>query len=637
MAGRSQASNLTGMLSGIADTIGEMGEPGRQYVDTFRRGMAPTPDLESSESLLSYSNWARRNGYDEEAERYLSLGYAQKEKETELAKQARTDTGNSAVAYNMKRIQQIKADPTLKPQEKFELIRQAQDAIDASSRATSIDGTRFANVGAQALQDVSDKAVQTKYRKDMNALQNRAEGLYRNMQFYNKTDPKYAVLESSYNSVIKNMNELSQTSAGGDGSRAGDAFVSGKLQQERAAAQEGRAVKADNRADKADTRADAEATRAAAREARAEALAPYQLQSAQNQAVSSAYTAQAKIDDAAGRAEANVLVRKGIYDPRQLPDDLAPAARAEAITLLDSARESAIADEEAKSKGTVSSFYVNKAESMAQYTDGNPSNKVAALLEDYNKIVSRGDPVIAGERIGAAKRLIEAVKEQEALANSADGELKYVAGGELKKLAELDDTSGLLENDTYKEVLSDTESFNEMRKGLAEYMQTKGIAQFATISDLYAAMDEVAPTLSGEKWKTATNYQERARDQAQQDFDRRFGGAEQAFIKEFSEKTIAAEPVWSQYPEDLKERAREQFQTEVANVAEFFNPQKWQGGINNDLETGAIFTPQMSMIYNNRDEWASVVEMVGPEWAAEIEARARAGLPVRLEDFDWGE
>lgn len=635
MAGRNQSVNLQGMLGDIANTVGSLAEPYDFVSDTIRNVARPSVAMDDSASLTKYAAWARRNGLDEEAARYEALAYRQKEVERELAKQARTDMGNSAVAYNMKRIQQIKADPTLKADKKFELIRQAQDAIDASSRATSIDGTRFANAGAQALQDVSDKAVETKYRKDMNALQNRAEGLYRNMQFYETSDPKYAVLESSYNSVINNMNELSQTSAGGDGSREGDLFVAGKLQQERAAAQEGRAVKADLRQDKADARADDEAERAEAREARAEARAPYELQSAQNQAISSAYTAQAKIDDAAGRSAANVLVKKGIYDPRQLPDDLAPAARAEAITLLDSARESTIADEEARSKGTVSSFYMTKAESMAQYTDGNPSNKIAALLEDYNKIVSRGDPVIAGERIGAAKRLIEAVKEQEALANSADGELKYVAGGELKKLAELDDASGLFENDTYKEVLSDTESFNEMRRGLAEYMQTKGITQFATISDLYAAMDEVAPTLSGEKWKTATNYQERARDQAKIDFDQRFGSAEEAFIKEFSDKTIEAEPVWSQYPEDLKERASEQFQTEVANVSEFFNPQKWQGGITRDPQTRALFTPQMSMIFNNSNEWASVVEMVGPEWAAEIEARARAGLPVRLEDFDW--
>ena len=89
MAGTSQASNLTGMLSGISDTIGQMGEPGRQYVDTFRRSMAPELDLESSESLLNYSNWAKRNGYDEEAEKYLALGYTQKAKEGEKAYKTR--------------------------------------------------------------------------------------------------------------------------------------------------------------------------------------------------------------------------------------------------------------------------------------------------------------------------------------------------------------------------------------------------------------------------------------------------------------------------------------------------------------------------------------------------------------------
>ena len=31
MVGRSQASNLSGMLTSIGDTIGEMGGPGNQY------------------------------------------------------------------------------------------------------------------------------------------------------------------------------------------------------------------------------------------------------------------------------------------------------------------------------------------------------------------------------------------------------------------------------------------------------------------------------------------------------------------------------------------------------------------------------------------------------------------------------
>ena len=49
--GRSMAGNLTGLLGSIGDTIGEMGKPGEQYVDTFRRSMAPTPQMDDSKSL----------------------------------------------------------------------------------------------------------------------------------------------------------------------------------------------------------------------------------------------------------------------------------------------------------------------------------------------------------------------------------------------------------------------------------------------------------------------------------------------------------------------------------------------------------------------------------------------------------
>lgn len=94
MVGRSQASNLSGMLTQIGDTIGEMGKPGEQYLDTFRRSMAPEVDLNSSDSLLNYSDWARRNGYDDEAEKYLALGYKQKAVEGEKNYKTRiaTDT-----------------------------------------------------------------------------------------------------------------------------------------------------------------------------------------------------------------------------------------------------------------------------------------------------------------------------------------------------------------------------------------------------------------------------------------------------------------------------------------------------------------------------------------------------------------
>ena len=41
MAGTSQASNLSGMLNSIAETIGEMGGAGHQFVDSFRTSQAP--------------------------------------------------------------------------------------------------------------------------------------------------------------------------------------------------------------------------------------------------------------------------------------------------------------------------------------------------------------------------------------------------------------------------------------------------------------------------------------------------------------------------------------------------------------------------------------------------------------------
>jgi hypothetical protein len=50
-----------------------MGKPGEQYVDTFRRSMAPQVDTESSQSMKDYSLWARRNGYDDEAVRYENM------------------------------------------------------------------------------------------------------------------------------------------------------------------------------------------------------------------------------------------------------------------------------------------------------------------------------------------------------------------------------------------------------------------------------------------------------------------------------------------------------------------------------------------------------------------------------------
>ena len=86
--GRSTATNLTGMLTSMGNTIGEMGGAGNGYVETFKRSMAPQIDTQDSKSLESYANWARRNGYGEEADKYMALAYKQKEVEKQEAKDA---------------------------------------------------------------------------------------------------------------------------------------------------------------------------------------------------------------------------------------------------------------------------------------------------------------------------------------------------------------------------------------------------------------------------------------------------------------------------------------------------------------------------------------------------------------------
>ena len=88
MAGRNNAVNLTGMLSDMNQAISGFGEAGNQYVDTLRRSMSPKVEMDDSKSLESYANWARRNGYDEEADKYLALAYKQKEVEKQEAKDA---------------------------------------------------------------------------------------------------------------------------------------------------------------------------------------------------------------------------------------------------------------------------------------------------------------------------------------------------------------------------------------------------------------------------------------------------------------------------------------------------------------------------------------------------------------------
>ena len=112
---RSQAANLSGMLTSIGDTLGSMGDVGNQYVDTFRRQMAPEADMNDSASLLRYADWARRNGYDDEAKQYMVLGASQQKLEGEKAYKDQLATGTEKLRGLYGQLATVKATPNADP------------------------------------------------------------------------------------------------------------------------------------------------------------------------------------------------------------------------------------------------------------------------------------------------------------------------------------------------------------------------------------------------------------------------------------------------------------------------------------------------------------------------------------------
>lgn len=596
MAG-SRARDLTGLLTSIGDTAGKFGDTGQQYVKTLRRSFAPKPDMNDSASLLEYAEWARRNGLEKEAQQYLLLGYRQKEKETQLAKEA---AQANMIADVASKTGGTKSLATAGDTRALTLNKEALMEDLARARASGdVEQVKAVAQQIQAIDAAMPTAVSAKAKKGAAAIdQYRAmlesddldAGQKANLQKaldYLKSDPE---TQAAYQKLKKDELSLRQA-------EANVAVTENTVSQLPVANQ----------------------------------LKELQLASAQVQLFSSQYAAQDKQNKAEGAAAAKVLTEQEIYDPSSLPKDLDPMVRAHAVDFLNkesNARKQALETP----KGKLTDFNYGRIQGLAK---NSPNLKV--LLDEYDRVRSL-DTQNPHEAVRITGQLMKELNQYDARVFAQLGDKSSEAAGQLATLRDLPETSGLFEGDTYKEALEDQAAFNEMSKGLAEYMLRNGIETFESYSQLYAAMDAVAPTLaSQDTWRKVTNKVERKRDQAQQDFDRRFNGAKEIAIKQFTDEIIALEPTWADYPDDLQAEAEAKFQQEVDNVTEFFNPQNWQGGVTRDPQTGRQFTPQMSMIFRNSDEWASVVDMVGDEWAAKIRARAEAGFPVRLEDFNWGQ
>lgn len=81
---RRRGTDFTGLLSSIGENSGRTGA-GYGYIDTFKRMMAPEVDMNDADSLMNYANYARRNGYDEEAKQYMLLGATQQKAQDKKA------------------------------------------------------------------------------------------------------------------------------------------------------------------------------------------------------------------------------------------------------------------------------------------------------------------------------------------------------------------------------------------------------------------------------------------------------------------------------------------------------------------------------------------------------------------------
>jgi len=218
MAGNNQSVNLQGMLNELAGAFNGMGDAYNFVPNAIRNISRPSVSMDDSASLTKYAAWARRNGFDDEAARYEALAYRQKEKEAQLAKEARVRSGESANMYNRARIAQISSDPKLSVSEKRELIQDAMAAQRAVAVATEGDVAKW-NSGETALANIGqeEKARRLQMgRASVASLQNEYMRVLK--------DPKITdsgVRQQMLDSLQEKMNVIARTVDGMDPVRVG--------------------------------------------------------------------------------------------------------------------------------------------------------------------------------------------------------------------------------------------------------------------------------------------------------------------------------------------------------------------------------------------------------------------------------
>ena len=624
MAGRSYASNLSGLLNGMAGTIGSMGKGGSKYVDTFRRSMAPYVDKSDSASLMAYADWARRNGYAEEAQRYTVLANQQKEKEERLEreqKQANTiaDVGLELNSQGGVGNIAIGGDTRLLREKRDRLFKQLAEARASGdpTRVTAVmNGIKQLN---QAMPIATNASIQKKAAAidEYQALLD--SGTLTKEQQANIE--KYLAKLQSDPEVAKAYQEIK------------DAELKAQAERDRAAitASERKMLPVGEALTKGSLTLQQAQIDDIPNDRQAEQL---RMTSQQMELIGKEATLLDKQNKIEGQNIAASLIEQGIYDIEKLPKGLNGAVRSYAIAELDKAAN-AKRQGQAVQSGQLTPFDYSRAQRLAE---GNPA--FAQMFKEYERIQKLSpDQRVANEHISITQQITKQLNDLDGRMAGRLGDLTGVAAGELAKLRSLDESTGWFEGSTYKKALQKEDLFNEMSRGLAEYMQAQGITQFNNYVELYAAMDAVAPTLASQsEWSAITNKNERLRDQGRQDFESHFKKTQTQFREDNKKALIEAQPMWEKYPKELDAELDAKFKEKVDQIATFFDPSAGRK-LDPSYATGSprVMTPQQRMIMTNSDEWASVVDMVGDEWAAKIRARVMAGYPVGFEDYNWSE
>lgn len=150
MAGRDASKNLYGLFANMQRGLMDEGNASRQFTESFRRSMAPDVDMEDPNSLMRYADYARRNGYDDEAKQYMVLGANQQKAQEQKAYADQLATGTEKLRGLYAQLGAVKGNPDADPSALVGIQNQINLIEDAMNESGAANIYGVANAGSEA-------------------------------------------------------------------------------------------------------------------------------------------------------------------------------------------------------------------------------------------------------------------------------------------------------------------------------------------------------------------------------------------------------------------------------------------------------------------------------------------------------